>query len=292
MTALSRLAHRRPTLLGWISFLAIASLLVAPILLTGPTDATGGTGRLDLTGTPASSLFQWIYAGIVIAVIWALGWGHRTTLVGRSDREGLKLWAWFAVPLGLIYLAVISAALAMPARPDVVQALVWTAVFALAVGVAEEVLFRGLLMSTLRARLSAGRALVVCSAIFAVAHAGNALWGQSPLLTVQQVGFTFAIGALFGAIALQTASLWPAILLHAGWDAYAISALLIDAPGTTDHAVTAEGRLASTEAELGVLIAALTAILLIGGLARLVFVRWRRRTASGGGRPPPLPSRD
>ena len=293
MTALARLADRRPYVTGWVAFLLVVSLLVAPIFLTGgPTDATGGTGRLDLTGTPGSSFFQWIYAGLVVAVIWALGWGRRTTLVGPSDREGLKLWAWFAVPLGLIYLAVISAALSMPARPDVVQALIWTAVFALAVGVGEEALFRGLLMGTLRARHSAGRALVISSAVFAVAHAGNALWGQSPLLTAQQVGFTFAIGALFGAIALQTASLWPAILLHAVWDAYAISALLIDTPGATDHSVTAEGRIADSGLELSVFFGALTAIVLISALARLVFVRWRRRTARDASGPPPLPSRD
>ena len=70
--------------------------------------------------------------------------------------------------------------------------------------VMEEVLFRGILLESVRSKHSAGRAIVVSALMFGVIH-----------LIPQQVVNAFAIGLILGYIYVRTESLWPVIVIHA-----------------------------------------------------------------------------
>ena len=68
----------------------------------------------------------------------------------------------------------------------------------------EEVIFRGVLLSGLSARMGPVPAIVVSACIFAAVHFDP--WRAVPL------GF---LGAVLGYLAWQSRSIWPAVLAHA-----------------------------------------------------------------------------
>ena len=91
-----------------------------------------------------------------------------------------------------------------------------TLAIALVVGVAvvlEEIVFRGLLLSTLKRAYGPAVALFVQAVAFAAAHTMNENWaGMMPLVS------TFLIGLLWGAFYLKIPSLWAVALHHAAWN--------------------------------------------------------------------------
>ena len=70
--------------------------------------------------------------------------------------------------------------------------------------VMEEVLFRGILLESVREKYSSGRAIVVSALMFGVIH-----------IIPQQVVNAFVIGLILGYIYVRTDSLWPVIIIHA-----------------------------------------------------------------------------
>ncbi len=70
--------------------------------------------------------------------------------------------------------------------------------------VMEEVLFRGILLESVREKYSNGRAIVVSALMFGVIH-----------VIPQQVVNAFVIGLILGFIYVRTDSLWPVIIIHA-----------------------------------------------------------------------------
>ena len=84
---------------------------------------------------------------------------------------------------------------------------------------AEEVFFRGFLLTSLRTRLNTWPALLISSGIFALFHI-------SPGLYVP----TFLLGLAFGWVYLKTRSIWPAVFAHALHNSLAVVALFEIAP--------------------------------------------------------------
>ena len=84
--------------------------------------------------------------------------------------------------------------------------------FMLAVGLAEELLFRGYIFQTLLRGIGPLLTLVVTSLLFALFHLGNA---NLSLLGVTNI---FVAGILFGMLYLRTGLLWMPIGLHMGWN--------------------------------------------------------------------------
>lgn len=70
--------------------------------------------------------------------------------------------------------------------------------------VMEEVLFRGILLESVRSKYNSGRAIVVSALMFGVIH-----------FIPQQVVNAFVIGLILGFIYVRTDSLWPVIIIHA-----------------------------------------------------------------------------
>lgn len=81
---------------------------------------------------------------------------------------------------------------------------------ALAPAVCEEFCFRGFVLSSVRARGSAGRAIVVSAVLFGLFHVVT-----SGGLTAQRLVTTTLLGFVLGSVALRTGSIFPGMLLHA-----------------------------------------------------------------------------
>lgn len=81
---------------------------------------------------------------------------------------------------------------------------------------AEELFFRGLFLRSLERRWGAGLALVVSTAVFGLSHLQGI---QLPALLV--------FGAVAGVLAVRSGRLGPAILCHAGFNAWTVFHLLV-----------------------------------------------------------------
>ncbi|MFC8680200.1 CPBP family intramembrane glutamic endopeptidase [Microbacterium ureisolvens] len=88
----------------------------------------------------------------------------------------------------------------------------------LLVGFTEELTTRGLLLVSLRSRLSEVWVWFLTSALFGLMHLINALGGQPLAPTMQQVALAFGGGTIFYILRRVTGSLIWAMVLHGFWD--------------------------------------------------------------------------
>ena len=85
----------------------------------------------------------------------------------------------------------------------------------------EEMVFRGLVQTSLLNTLGRERRwliVVVASILFAVTHLGAAIWQSLAALTV--------LSLILGFLYERTGSLWPSILVHAGFNAWNVAIVL------------------------------------------------------------------
>lgn len=85
--------------------------------------------------------------------------------------------------------------------------------FALSVGIAEELLFRVLLLGWLVTKLEVSKALLVSAIVFGLAHLH-----ELSMLGLANIAPQFAGGMLLGAVYLRTRNPIAPILAHAYWD--------------------------------------------------------------------------
>ena len=96
------------------------------------------------------------------------------------------------------------------------------------VGVAEELVFRGIIAQTLlerygTARAGVWKACLVSGVLFGAAHLTN-LSSSAPFGVLMQCAFSASLGALFAAIYFRTGNLWVTVFLHGAMD---IASMLI-----------------------------------------------------------------
>ena len=96
--------------------------------------------------------------------------------------------------------------------------IVWLMVGTLFVGIAEEVLTRGLLLTAFRGGMGEVGVWFWTSLLFGLLHALNILFGQSVGATIQQIVFAFVIGSVLYACRRATGLLVVPIVLHGLWD--------------------------------------------------------------------------
>lgn len=137
-------------------------------------------------------------------------------------------------------------------RPrDARDALFSVAAIAVAPAVCEEILFRGIVLPSLRTRLPPAMAILGSALLFGLIHVDT----TGSALTLYRVPFAFAVGIGLGALRMSTGSLLPPVLAHA---------LL----NTTTFVVAAREDLTKPPEPQ----AALGAALLAGGLAATYFL--------------------
>jgi membrane protease YdiL (CAAX protease family) len=116
-----------------------------------------------------------------------------------------RLLEWLPLP---------SSAAAPSALVDLVEGgstLTLVAVFALSPAVVEELLFRGTVLGALLRDGRPARAILMSAGLFALAH-----------LSLHRLPPTFALGCVLGVVAWRTRSVWPAVVLHAAYNAWAV----------------------------------------------------------------------
>lgn len=96
------------------------------------------------------------------------------------------------------------------------------------VGVAEELVFRGIIAQTLlerygTARAGVWKACLVSGVLFGAAHLSNLL-GSAPFGVLMQCVFAGSLGVLFAAIYFRTGNLWVLVFLHGAQDAASLLA--------------------------------------------------------------------
>lgn len=96
-------------------------------------------------------------------------------------------------------------------------------VYAISIGLFEEIFFRGIIENELLENYSDTKGKVITSivlsgVIFGAVHLTNLLMGQDLLTTLMQFVQTTAIGILFGTIYYKTKNIWALAFLHGFYD--------------------------------------------------------------------------
>jgi uncharacterized protein len=207
---------------GWWRAVLIAIVYMALYLGISFVTSSLFAGLIDgenLFASAASVFFALILPILIGAVllllfIWSVGWWRE--IFGPQPIRGAG-WMWITVVVVLIPIVLHVAATDWDAiPPDVIVA---TLFMGLCIGVAEELLTRGIAVDLLRRAGYGERAVMVLSStIFALLHTSNLASGQQPLQVLLTLPFTFGFGLMMYLVLRVTGSIiWP-ILLHAATD--------------------------------------------------------------------------
>jgi len=209
---------------AWIYFAGIiGSGVFAAVAFAVTGDTNDHYGAFTLAMLVAGQYGVWFAATIVVSHWKGLGSLRRD--FGFTVRAS-RLWALLAgiattLVLGLLVSPLVN--LANGQKENVVNDLAQSqgakrAVFLLTAAIVapafEELLFRGLLLRSLRRRFSPAIAVAGSALLFAVAH----LVGGVTLGTIAVVPALFALGAISGVAAVWTGDLTVSIPLHMGFN--------------------------------------------------------------------------
>ena len=254
----------------------VLSVFGYSLLTSGPIDVTTSTGQVDITYVLGSLKIEAIAAILMLAIIALLGWGAQTRLTTRTDHHGIR---WAIATLGLpVVLTFFIGAIIVIGGDDAGQNMILLKlfVFCITVGVFEETLYRGTLYHGLSRHLSPFWALMVSSALFGLFHMQNIMVGQDIAATMFQSFNAFALGIVFGAIMLQTNSIWWAIGLHTVWNAFLFFSAYVAQVQPQLVNLKPED-LAENQRDAAISLSAFGLPLFLAGLGMLIFFRWAKR---------------
>ena len=100
---------------------------------------------------------------------------------------------------------------------------VWFSLECLAIGLFEELAFRGVIFLMFAEKRHATRkglfwSLILTSAVFGGVHLINVFMGAGIGGVILQIGYSFLIGAMCSVVLLKTRNIWLCVLLHAIYD--------------------------------------------------------------------------
>ena len=161
-----------------------------------------------------------IMAGLALTALLLLrqGWALRRLWVGFIP--GVTAAGFLAVYLWIMLMVVLVMGDGLPSLGELAP----FAVTMLAVGLGEELMFRGLIQNLLAncfgrdTRKGVWATVAVSGCIFGVAHLTNIFSGVTPLGAVMQALAACALGMYFGAIYARCGNIWVMVLLHAAND--------------------------------------------------------------------------
>jgi exosortase len=199
---------------------AVGAAILLPVLLARLRGALWRKMLLVLAAIVGAVVLNVLRLAAIIAAIHYLGAAFALGVVHPS--LGFVLFAFLAAILFglLLHTGDVRSQLAVARR---LHAWWEGPLIAISAGFAEEVTFRGYLLTGLR-RLwpnATWLAVVLSSVGFALAHVA---WGLQPL----QFVFYIALGVLLAVGVLRSRSVWPAVVAHAGWDALAFLLLAVN----------------------------------------------------------------
>ncbi len=98
------------------------------------------------------------------------------------------------------------------------------------IGIAEEGMFRGLLLGALEKKFSPVQAIILSSSLFSLLHLLNILGGVTFSDVLNQMLSTFIMGLFLGCIYVDTKNIIFPIIFHSLWDYLILSDSIADFP--------------------------------------------------------------
>lgn len=150
----------------------------------------------------------------------------RTGKLGLLRRRGCGFLNGLLVGMYPLVIIGYTAFITLLARPELplrpLSGILFFFLNMILVGIAEEILFRGVIAQTLlehygTSRKGVWKACLVSGVLFGAAHLSN-LGGSATFGVLMQCVFAAALGTLFAAIYFRTGNLWVVSFLHAAMD--------------------------------------------------------------------------
>ncbi len=193
----------------------LRSLLFSVVLMIFPV-LSGAIVTINHIAAPQSYWAQgsFMLASIVVPMIALFIAKTPLSQIGfaRAGEAGVKTALYFlpllAAKTGFLFFGVEQ-------NTETILAL---AFFTAAIGLSEEIYFRGVILKQLTAHFSARQAVLLSSAFFAAVHISQALSGTGVLLVALTVVNALIFGIVAAEIVILTGSLIPVILWHALYD--------------------------------------------------------------------------
>jgi membrane protease YdiL (CAAX protease family) len=186
--------------------------LIALIIWVGITIG----GGLIQAGGP-SSMDELVSAGVV----WGIPLAALFLLIayrGKWSQLGLVAPAsWRAarpVVIAVALLLILATANGLPTT----SVLLFLVINSMAVGISEELAFRGVVLRALLGSCSIRRAVLISAIAFGAVHSLNALMTGEVVPALMQSCIAVGMGMWAANIRIRTGSLYPSILLHGLWD--------------------------------------------------------------------------
>ena len=220
-----------PTARVFLSLLSIVVLLFSQLAAQLLAEFSVSLGLPAPLGNLLAGI---LYASIAAGGLWLLC--HKLMAVSMSDCRITKpkisqFWAGaaFALPAIVCVILILTPGQWELSRMDAQAkwAVVSGAVFyiGLAVGLVEEMVFRGVIFSALEHRFSKWTAILVPSVAFGLLHIIGA--GEMDFLSICQLAAAGSlVGVLFSLVTLETGSIWSAALMHGIWNTVMIGGIL------------------------------------------------------------------
>jgi len=187
------------------ALLALAVWVV--ITIGGGLLQAGGPSSLD--GLVSGGIVWAIpFAALFLLVIYRGKWDQLGLIASGSWREARP------VMIVVAFLLALAVANGLPGT----SVLLFLVVNSAAVGVSEELAFRGVALRALRGTYPLRRAVLISALAFGAVHSLNAIVTGDLASAVTQSIFAIGMGMWTANIRIRTGSLFLPILLHALWD--------------------------------------------------------------------------
>jgi membrane protease YdiL (CAAX protease family) len=162
-------------------------------------------------------ILNWVFVVLVVGLVAWLGWWERIRLTAPVNRRALI----YLLPFAAMVFIPVAFGFAIP-EVSLVEGTTlpaWAALFVIVVGVAlgaaiaEELLYRGVLLRALEPR---GRVLAVVlpAVVFGLSHVSQVILGNPLAEWLPQMILIIPLGIGLGAVAFRLESLWPLVLWH------------------------------------------------------------------------------
>ncbi|WP_372969798.1 lysostaphin resistance A-like protein [Microbacterium sp.] len=242
-TAPSTATDKRPRRV-WLAVVVIAVYL---LLAAGLGNVMDLFVSEDENPLGEFALSHYVPLGIAIVLLllflrWT-GWGKDVWQERPTPTLTPRRWWLIAIPV-LAFLLPISQFGDVPWAQRSIGFILVVALGTLMVGLGEELVFRGILLTTLRARHGELVTMLVTSFGFAAAHIPSSILSGVPLVGILfEVGGLATVGATYYWVRRVTGRLWVGVILHAltDWVLYLSAEVgLPSASIPTDHTSAAD----------------------------------------------------
>lgn len=151
--------------------------------------------------------FLAITTGCILALLWAALSSFTFRALGF---RGFKVGKWL---FGILLIESVALLGSINFSIDLKE-LVWLGLFMLAVGIFEELIYRGLILNYLQ-KNSREKAVMVSAGLFGIGHLVNVLGGAAIGLTLAQILFAGLFGIVTAELVMLTRSMLPVMIWHA-----------------------------------------------------------------------------